>query len=149
MRAVVQRVTRAAIEIDGMNTATIGRGLVILVGIRGGDGAADLTWMADKIIHLRIFPDRDGKMNTSLADMGGEMLIISQFTLYGDCRKGRRPGFSTAAPAEIAEPLYNQFIEEVRRRGIPVATGTFQAEMAVDLINDGPVTILLDSEKTF
>jgi D-tyrosyl-tRNA(Tyr) deacylase len=105
--------------------------------------------MADKIIHLRIFPDSDGKMNTSLADMGGEMLIISQFTLHGDCRKGRRPGFSAAAPPQIAEPLYNQFIEEVRERGVPVATGIFQAEMAVDLVNDGPVTLLLDSEKTF
>ena len=149
MRSVVQRVSRAAVDIGGINTATIGRGLVIFLGIRGGDITADLIWMADKIIHLRIFPDGNGKMNTSLADMGGEMLIISQFTLYGDCRKGRRPGFSTAAPPEIAEPLYNQFIEEVRRRGIPVATGTFQAEMAVDLVNDGPVTILLDSEKTF
>ncbi len=149
MRAVVQRVSRAAIEIDGMNTATIGRGLVIFLGIRGGDSANDCIWMAEKIIHLRIFPDRDGKMNTSLADMGGEMLIVSQFTLYGDCRKGRRPGFSAAAPPEIAEPLYNQFIEEVKRRGIPVATGTFQTEMAVDLVNDGPVTILLDSEKNF
>lgn len=149
MRAVVQRVSRAAVEIDGIHTAKIGRGLVIFLGIRGGDSAADFIWMADKIIHLRIFPDADGKMNTSLADMGGEMLIVSQFTLYGDCRKGRRPGFSLAAPPEIAEPLYNQFIEEVKRQGIPVATGTFQAEMTVDLVNDGPVTILLDSEKTF
>jgi D-tyrosyl-tRNA(Tyr) deacylase len=149
MRAVVQRVNRAAIKIDGICTAKIGRGLVILLGIRGDDNVADLMWMAEKIIHLRIFPDSEGKMNTSLADMGGEMLIVSQFTLYGDCRKGRRPGFSAAAPPELAEPLYNQFIEEVRRQGIPVGTGTFQAEMAVDLINDGPVTILLDSEKTF
>jgi D-tyrosyl-tRNA(Tyr) deacylase len=149
MRAVVQRVSRAGVNIGGINTAKIGRGLVILLAIRGGDSTADLIWMADKIIHLRIFPDSDGKMNTSLADMSGEMLIISQFTLYGDCRKGRRPGFSAAAPPEIAEPLYNQFIEEVRKRRIPVATGTFQAEMAVDLVNDGPVTILLDSEKNF
>jgi D-aminoacyl-tRNA deacylase len=149
MRAVVQRVSRATVYIDGISTAKIGRGLVIFLGISGGDSTTDLNWMADKIIHLRIFPDDDGKMNISLADMGGEMLIVSQFTLYGDCRKGRRPGFSTAAPPEIAKPLYNQFIEEVRRREIPVAIGTFQAEMAVDLINDGPVTILLDSEKTF
>ncbi len=149
MRAVIQRVSRAAVVIGGINTARIDRGIVIFLGIRGGDSATDLIWMADKIIHMRIFPDIDGKMNISLADMGGEMLIISQFTLYGDCRKGRRPGFSTAAPPEIAEPLYNQFIEEVRRRSIPVATGTFQAEMAVDLVNDGPVTILLDSEKNF
>lgn len=149
MRAVVQRVSRAGITIGGITTATIGRGLVILLGIRHGDSVTDLSWMADKIIHLRIFPDEDGKMNTSLADISGEMLIVSQFTLYGDCRKGRRPGFSTAAPPEIAEPLYNQFIEEVRQRGIRVATGTFQADMAVDLVNDGPVTLLLDSDKTF
>ncbi|MFH0780557.1 MAG: D-aminoacyl-tRNA deacylase [Pseudomonadota bacterium] len=149
MRAVVQRVSRAGIDIGGATTATIGRGLVILLGIRSRDGDADLRWMADKIIHLRIFPDEEGKMNTSLADMGGEMLIISQFTLYGDCRKGRRPGFSAAAPPEIAEPLYHQFIKEVELRGIRVATGTFRADMAVDLVNDGPVTILLDSEKIF
>jgi D-aminoacyl-tRNA deacylase len=149
MRAVVQRVSRAGIDIGGATTATIGRGLVILLGIQSRDGEADLRWMADKIIHLRIFPDEEGKMNTSLADMGGEMLIISQFTLYGDCRKGRRPGFSAAAPPEIAEPLYHQFIKEVELRGIRVATGTFQADMAVDLVNDGPVTILLDSEKIF
>ncbi|MBU1564835.1 MAG: D-tyrosyl-tRNA(Tyr) deacylase [Proteobacteria bacterium] len=149
MRAVVQRVSRAVVDIDGITRATIGRGLVILLGIRGSDSAPDLIWMADKIIHLRIFPDEYGKMNTSLADINGEMLIVSQFTLYGDCRKGRRPGFSLAAPPEIAEPLYNQFIEEVKRQGIPVATGIFQADMAVDLVNDGPVTILLDSEKTF
>lgn len=149
MRAVVQRVSKAAVEIGGIKTAQIGRGLVILLGIRGGDSSVDLIWMADKIIHLRIFPDGDGKMNTSLADTGGEMLIVSQFTLYGDCRKGRRPGFSMAAPPEIAEPLYNRFIEEVRKLGIPAVTGTFQTEMAVELVNDGPVTILLDSEKTF
>ena len=149
MRAVVQRVSSAGVEIDGRTTATIGRGLVILLGICSGDSATDLLWMADKIVHLRIFPDGDEKMNTSLADMGGEMLIISQFTLYGDCRKGRRPGFSAAAPPEIAEPLYHQFVEEVRKRGIRVATGTFAAAMAVDLVNDGPVTLLLDSEKTF
>lgn len=149
MRAVVQRVSKAGVDIGGITTATIGGGLVIFLGIGSGDSTKDCAWMADKIIHLRIFPDSDGKMNTSLANMGGEMLIISQFTLHGDCRKGRRPGFSAAAPPQIAEPLYNQFIEEVRERGVPVATGIFQAEMAVDLVNDGPVTLLLDSEKTF
>ncbi len=149
MRAVVQRVSSAGINIDGVTTATIGRGLVIFLGIRNQDNDTDLIWLADKIIHLRIFPDKDGKLNTSLADMGGEMLIVSQFTLYGDCRKGRRPGFSAAAPPEIAEPLYHQFIKEVKLREIRVATGTFQADMAVDLVNDGPVTILLDSEKLF
>lgn len=149
MRAVVQRVSRAGIDIGGATTAAIGRGLVIFLGIRSQDSSADLLWLADKIIHLRIFQDQDGKMNISLADMGGEMLIVSQFTLYGDCRKGRRPGFSAAAPPEIAEPLYNQFIKEMKLRGIRVATGTFQADMAVQLVNDGPVTILLDSEKIF
>lgn len=149
MRAVVQRVNRAAVNIDGTTTAAIGRGLVILLGIRCNDTSAELLWMVDKILFLRIFPDADGKMNRSLADINGEMLIVSQFTLYGDCRKGRRPGFSAAAPPEIAEPLYNQFIQEVKKRGVTVATGTFQADMAVDLVNDGPVTILLDSEKTF
>ncbi len=149
MRAVVQRVSGAEVTVNGKNTAKIGRGLVIFIGICSVDRLTDLVWMSDKIIHLRIFPDEEGKMNTSLADINGEMLIVSQFTLYGDCRKGRRPGFSGAAPPNIAEPLYEQFINEVRQRGIRVATGTFQAEMAVHLVNDGPVTLLLDSEKTF
>ena len=109
----------------------------------------DLQWLAEKIVNLRIFEDQQGKMNRSLADIDGEMLIISQFTLYGDCRKGRRPGFSSAAPPEIAEPLYQQFIEEVRNRQVRVATGIFQATMEVELVNDGPVTLLLDSEKQF
>lgn len=149
MRAVVQRVSRAEVEIDGATTAAIGRGLVVLLGIRAADTASDLLWLVDKIIHLRIFADEAGKMNISLADNRGEMLIVSQFTLYGDCNRGRRPGFSAAAPPEIAEPLYNQFVAEVRQRGIGVATGTFAADMAVSLVNDGPVTLLLDSEKTF
>ncbi|MDK9708293.1 MAG: D-aminoacyl-tRNA deacylase [Desulforhopalus sp.] len=149
MRAVVQRVSRAGVEINGAATAAIGRGLVVLLGIRSGDTADDLLWLVDKIMHLRIFADAAGKMNISLADNRGEMLIVSQFTLYGDCSKGRRPGFSMAAPPEIAEPLYNQFVREVRQRGIGVATGTFAADMAVSLVNDGPVTLLLDSEKTF
>jgi D-aminoacyl-tRNA deacylase len=149
MRAVIQRVSRAEVVIGDIKTASIGEGLVVFLGVRSGDSNSDLVWMADKIISLRIFPDENGKMNISLADINGEMLIVSQFTLHGDCRKGRRPGFSAAAPPEIAEPLYNQFIEEVRQRGIRLATGTFQAAMAVSLVNDGPVTILLDSEKTF
>lgn len=149
MRAVVQRVHRASVAIAGTTTATIGTGLVVLLGIRTGDTAADSTWLADKIVRLRIFADRKGKMNVSLADIAGEMLIVSQFTLYGDCRKGRRPGFSAAASPDIAEPLYRRFITEVEMMGIRAATGTFQAEMDVDLVNDGPVTLLLDSEKTF
>ena len=149
MRAVVQRANRASVSVGGAVIAAIGPGLVVLLGIRASDTAADVAWLSEKIINLRIFEDPDGKMNISLADMGGEMLIVSQFTLYGDCRKGRRPGFSTAAPPEIAEPLYNRFIELVRESGIGVATGTFQAAMQVELVNDGPVTLLLDSEKNF
>jgi D-tyrosyl-tRNA(Tyr) deacylase len=149
MRAVVQRVRRASVAIGGTTTATIGKGLMVLLGIRTADTAADSTWLADKIVQLRIFADRQGKMNVSLADIAGEMLIVSQFTLYGDCRKGRRPGFSAAATPDIALPLYRHFIAEVERRGIRAATGTFQAEMDVELVNDGPVTLLLDSEKTY
>jgi len=149
MRAVIQRVSRASVRINEIITGKIGPGLVVLLGIRTDDTARDLQWLADKIVHLRIFDDDEGKMNISLADIGGEMLIVSQFTLYGDCRKGRRPGYSNGAPPEIAKPLYQQFIEEVKSHRIDVATGTFQATMDVALVNDGPVTLLLDSEKTF
>jgi D-tyrosyl-tRNA(Tyr) deacylase len=123
--------------------------MVVLLGIRGSDTATDRQWLAEKTVNLRIFEDDQGKMNRSLADIDGEMLIVSQFTLYGDCRKGRRPGFSSAAPQEIAEPLYRQFIQEVQDKKIRVASGIFQAAMEVELINDGPVTLLLDSEKLF
>jgi len=149
MRAVVQRVRNASVSVDNQITGQIGRGLVVLLGIKGADTAKDIDWMAEKIVNLRIFNDDEGKMNRSLADICGEMLIISQFTLFGDCRKGRRPGFSSAAPPEYAEPLYRHFIESVNRLSIRTATGIFQAEMAVELVNDGPVTMLLDSEKTF
>lgn len=149
MRAVVQRASRASVTIEGSAMAKIGQGLVVLLGIRNGDTATDIRWLAEKIINLRIFNDQAGKMNMSLADIGGEMLIVSQFTLYGDCRKGRRPGFSSAAPPEIAEPLYNQFIDEIQNRGVRTATGIFQAAMQVELVNDGPVTLLLDTEKAF
>ena len=149
MRAVIQRVNQASVQINGITTGKIGSGLVVLLGIRTDDTPKDLQWLADKIVHLRIFDDKKGKMNISLADIGGEMLIISQFTLYGDCRKGRRPGYSNSAPPEIAEPLYQQFIKEVKNHWITVATGTFRASMEVALVNDGPVTLLLDSEKTF
>ncbi len=149
MRAVIQRVNQASVQINGSTTGKIGPGLVVLLGIRTDDTSKDLQWLADKIIHLRIFDDKEGKMNISLTNIGGEMLIISQFTLYGDCRKGRRPGYSNSAPPEIAEPLYQQFIKEVKNHRITVATGTFRASMEVALVNDGPVTLLLDSEKTF
>jgi len=149
MRAVIQRVSSASVRIDKKITGQIGHGLVVLVGIHTDDTNRDLQWLADKIINLRIFNDEQGKMNISLADMGGEMLIISQFTLYGDCRKGRRPGYSNGAPPEIAEPLYLKFVEEVKNHRINVATGTFQTAMEVELVNDGPVTLMLDSEKKF
>lgn len=147
MRAVIQRVSRASVRINENTTGQIGHGLVVLLGIRSEDTVRDLQWLADKIVHLRIFGDDEGKMNRSLADIDGEMLIVSQFTIYGDCRKGRRPGYSNAAPPEIAEPLYQQFIEAVASQQISVATGTFRAAMEVELVNDGPVTLLLDSEK--
>lgn len=149
MRTVVQRTTDASVTIDNRVVGAIGHGIVVLLGIHAEDGPAEIIWMADKVINLRIFEDDQGKMNRSLKDICGEMLIISQFTLYGDCRKGRRPGYSSAAPPAIAEPLYHQFVEEVQSRGIAVATGTFQASMQVKLVNDGPVTLMLDSQKNF
>jgi len=149
MRAVVQRVSRAAVAVDGNAVGAIEQGVVVLLGIRPEDDAADGAWLAEKIVHLRIFGDEQGKMNRSLADIGGAMLIVSQFTLYGDCKKGRRPGYSGAAQPEHAEPLYEQFIEQVDRLGIKTASGTFQAMMEVTIVNDGPVTLLVDSEKTF
>ena len=149
MRAVIQRVLRASVRVGGIIQGEIPHGILVLLGIRDGDTSTDLQWLAEKIVNLRIFEDQQGKMNRSLADIDGEMLIISQFTLYGDCRKGRRPGFSSSAPPEIAEPLYQQFIEEVKNRQVRVATGIFQAAMEVELVNDGPVTLLLDSEKQF
>lgn len=149
MRAVIQRVNRASVKIDNTIHGKIAHGMLVLLGISRGDDNTDLQWLAEKAVNLRIFEDQQGKMNRSLADIDGEMLIISQFTLYGDCRKGRRPGFSSAALPEIAEPLYLQFIEEVKKKQIRVATGLFQATMEVELVNDGPVTLLLDSEKQF
>ena len=149
MRAVIQRVSRAAVTVDQEQVGAIGQGLVILLGIHREDQQADLDWLVDKIVYLRIFEDEAGKMNRSLLDTGGAMLIISQFTLYGDCRKGRRPGYSTAARPEQAEALYERFIKAVQDHGIQTATGRFQATMAVELVNDGPVTLLLDSAKMF
>lgn len=149
MRAVIQRVRQASVRINGSVHNGITHGMVVLLGIRSSDTATDCQWLAEKTVNLRIFEDNQGKMNRSLADIDGEMLIISQFTLYGDCRKGRRPGFSSAAPPEIAEPVYRQFIQEVQNKKVRVATGIFQATMEVELINDGPVTLLLDSEKQF
>ena len=149
MRTVLQRVKKASVTVNGELTGKIGRGLAIFIGIQVNDTLNDVRWMVEKVVNLRIFEDRNGKMNRSLTDIGGEMLIVSQFTLYGDCRKGRRPGFSTAAPPEKAEPLYLEFIKQVRDKQIAVAAGIFQAEMEVEIRNQGPVTLLLDSEKQF
>lgn len=149
MRAVVQRVSRAGVSVNGQPVGTIGRGLVILLGIGKEDGPEDVVYMTDKITRLRVFGDDAGKLNRSLLDTGGEILAISQFTLYGDCRRGRRPNFSAAAEPFKARRLYEGFVANLKEKGIRVATGEFQAHMEVEIINDGPVTILLDSKKEF
>ena len=149
MRAVVQRVSRAAVLVEDQTVGSIGEGLVVLLGIHTDDGDREARWMAEKIVNLRIFADESGKMNRSLVDIGKEMLIVSQFTLYGDCRKGRRPGYSSAAPPEKAEPMYRKFIELVKKHKINTATGQFQEMMEVSITNSGPVTLLLDSDKIF
>jgi D-tyrosyl-tRNA(Tyr) deacylase len=145
MRACVQRVSSASVTVDGRITGQIERGLVVLLGVQQGDADADLRWMVDKLVNLRIFADDAGKMNRSLVEAGGAMLVVSQFTLLGDCRKGRRPSFIDAAPPEIAEQMYNDFAASVRAQGITVATGVFRAHMDVALVNDGPVTLIVDS----
>ena len=145
MRAVVQRVSRAAATIGGETVGSIGPGLLALVGIRRGDDDAAGRWLCDKLLRLRVFEDGDGKMNRTVAEAGGGILLVSQFTLYGDVRKGNRPGFDEAAPPEEAEPLYDRMVALLREISpVPVATGRFRAEMAVELVNDGPVTILLE-----
>ncbi|MCI5136909.1 MAG: D-tyrosyl-tRNA(Tyr) deacylase [Candidatus Electrothrix sp. AR1] len=149
MRAVIQRVTSAKVTVDDRQTGAIGEGLLVLLGVHKDDEQKDITWLADKIINLRIFEDEDGKMNHSLVDTGGSMLIVSQFTLLADCRKGRRPSWSEAAPPDKARQLYEEFIQAIADSGITTATGEFQAMMEVSLVNSGPVTILLDSHKKF
>jgi len=149
MRAVLQRVTRASVTVDEQVVGQIDRGLVVLLGVEHDDTETDAQQLADKTIQLRIFDDADGKMNLALADVGGAVLVVSQFTLLGDCRKGRRPSFIGAAPPELAERLYETFVAAVGVQGIRVATGKFRAMMQVELVNDGPVTILLDSRKRF
>ena len=149
MRAVIQRVSSASVTANSEITGAIGPGLLVLLGIHKDDGDPEIQWMADKITNLRIFDDKKGKMNRSLIDTGGAMLIVSQFTLYGDCRKGRRPGYSNAAPPDKAKSQYLQFIDTVKQREIVTASGKFQAHMNVELVNDGPVTLLLDSSKLF
>ena len=149
MKAVLQRVRRAKVSVDRQIVGEIDKGLVVLLGVEQGDTEADARQLADKCVQLRIFDDEGGKMNLALADVGGAMLVVSQFTLLGDCRKGRRPSFIQAASPEIAERLYEVFVAEVRRAGIEVATGRFRQHMAVSLVNDGPVTLMLDSRKLF
>jgi D-aminoacyl-tRNA deacylase len=149
MRACVQRVSQASVTVDGQIVGQIGCGLLVLLGVTGDDQSKDATYLAEKISTLRIFNDDDGKMNRSLLDTGGQMLVVSQFTLLGDCRKGRRPSFIQAAEPEIAQRLYSQFVADVQSCGVQVATGRFQAHMDVALINDGPVTVLLDSRRAF
>lgn len=144
MKALIQRVTQASVEVNGEIVGNIGPGVLVFVGITHGDTASQVTWLANKLINLRIFEDAQGKLNRSLIDQKGSALIISQFTLYADCSDGRRPSFIQAAPPEIANPLYEQFIAEVRKSGISTATGIFGAEMKVSLINDGPITIMLE-----
>lgn len=149
MRACVQRVSEARVTVEGQIVGQIGCGMVVLLGVAQNDTSDDARQMASKIVGLRIFDDGEGKMNRSLAEVSGEMLVVSQFTLFGDCRKGRRPSFVDAAPPEMAERLYGEFVAAVAEQGITVATGRFRAMMAVALVNDGPVTLLLDSTKLF
>src|SRR5437870_5400971 len=146
MRAVVQRVSRASVVIAGETVGAIGAGLVVLLGITHDDTPERAQWLAEKVAGLRIFNDADGKMNRDLVEVGGAMLIVSQFTLYGDCQKGKRPSFIDAAPPPIAIPLYEDFINGVKALGVPVASGRFGADMKVELVNDGPVTLIVDRE---
>lgn len=147
MRACVQRVSEASVTVDGEVVGQIGLGALVLLGVAGDDTEADARWLADKVAGLRIFEDAEGKMNLSLADVAGGMLVVSQFTLLGDCRRGRRPSFAAAAPPELAERLYEVFVAAVRATGIEVATGRFRCHMGVSLVNDGPVTLILDSRQ--
>jgi D-aminoacyl-tRNA deacylase len=149
MRAVVQRVTRAEVTVDGEVIGRIGHGFLVLLGVAADDQRDDAITTAAKVVGLRVFEDAAGKMNRALSDVGGSVLAVSQFTLLGDCRQGRRPSFVAAAPLDLANQLYQEFIAEVRGHGIPVETGRFQADMQVSLVNDGPVTLLIDSRKLF
>jgi D-tyrosyl-tRNA(Tyr) deacylase len=149
MRLVVQRVKHARVEVDRELVGRIGEGLLLLLGIKSDDSIEDVEYLVEKVLGLRIFEDHAGKMNLSIMDKGGEILVVSQFTLYGDCRKGRRPSFDEAAAPELAMNLYDLFVEEIRKKGMKVETGRFGAVMDVNLINSGPVTLLLDSNKVF
>jgi D-aminoacyl-tRNA deacylase len=149
MRACVQRVSEAQVSVAGEVQGQIGPGLMVLLGVAADDTPEDARQLADKIVGLRIFDDADGKMNLALADVQGSLLVVSQFTLFGDCRKGRRPSYTDAAPPELAEALYEKFVAVAQELGTPVETGKFRTHMQVSLVNDGPVTLLLDSRKRF
>ena len=146
MRAVIQRVTRSAVTVGDETIGEIGKGLVVLLGVDGKDGTGDADYLADKIAHLRIFEDENGRMNRSLLETGGALLVVSQFTLLGDCKKGRRPSFVRAAGPEKANTLYEYFVDKIRAKGIDTQTGRFRAMMALTLVNDGPVTLILESK---
>jgi D-tyrosyl-tRNA(Tyr) deacylase len=148
MRVVLQRVKEAHVNVDGATVGSIATGMVVLVGVTSTDSRQDADYLVEKVIHLRIFPDEARKMNRSLLEASGALLVVSQFTLYGDCKKGRRPSFDSAAPPDLARNLYDYFVERLRFRNIPVQTGVFQAEMEIHLVNDGPVTFILDSPGT-
>ena len=149
MRAVIQRVSQASVVVAGETVGAIDQGLMVLLGVAQGDTLQDVTYLADKTAGLRIFEDENSKMNRSVEDIDGSLLVVSQFTLLGDCRNGRRPGFTDSAPPELADALYKEYVDALRSRGITVATGVFRANMQVALVNDGPVTIMLDSRKQF
>lgn len=149
MRAVIQRVKEASVTVGGEITGQIGKGLVILVGVAREDSADDVVYLANKIANLRVFPENDRLLHFTTAEVGGGVLVVSQFTILGDCRKGRRPSFDQSAPPELAEKLYEEFVSALASTGLPVATGRFRAMMEVNLINDGPVTLLLDSKRLF
>jgi D-aminoacyl-tRNA deacylase len=149
MRAVVQRVSRARVDVSGRTVGEIGRGLLVFLGVGHGDSEKDAEFLANKIVHLRIFSDEQGLMNRSVIEVEGHVLVVSQFTLWGDCQKGRRPSFTRAAPPDRARALYEDFVRHIRGKGLAVATGEFQEMMDVHLVNDGPVTMLIDTEKSF
>jgi D-tyrosyl-tRNA(Tyr) deacylase len=149
VRVVIQRVSEASVTVDQKTVGAIGQGLMVLLGVAQGDTSQEAKSLAEKTAGLRIFEDDAGKMNRSVEEIGGSLLVVSQFTLLGDCRKGRRPGFTDAAPPELADQLYEEYVAALRSRGVNVATGVFRADMQVALVNDGPVTMLLDSRKQF
>ena len=145
VRFLIQRVSRASVRVNGKLESAIGAGLLVLIGISAHDSPADADYLCSKVIHLRIFPDAEGRMNRSVFDIGGALLLVSQFTLYGDCRKGRRPGFDAATPTPLARELYEYVVSRIRENGLVTQTGIFQAHMEVELVNDGPVTLMLES----